>query len=64
MEKARDIFDLLDDYRRVEIQILALGILQKTQVFNSTDEFFFFSSFEFFEYDALFSSKEMNCECL
>ena len=29
-----DIFDPLDDYRRVEIQIFALGILQIAQVFN------------------------------
>ena len=37
-----DIFDPLDDYRRVEIQILALEILQKAQVFNSTDDLLLF----------------------
>ena len=41
VEWARDIFDPLDDYRRVEIQIIALGILQIAQVFNLHRWFFF-----------------------
>ena len=29
-----DIFDPLDDYRRLKIQIFVLGILQKAKVFD------------------------------
>ena len=34
MWKARDIYDPLDEYKRLKIQIFFLGILQKAQVFD------------------------------